>query len=539
MILFSRMLYSLAYLIYWHNKILWQALSINSFRFFRLFKPSVTKSNFEFLQTTKLVNNSKKNKVILLDEFLVPQWVLVNSILAQVLSEETEASIATFGFNRRSEFSESLFKSFSADKHFIINVKMKILVKTLQDIYILLRKVRSNTDLISYEIRNVRVGLDIYETILRTGTPTVEVGSSRYLRTVVQGVVALNFYEWIIKARGLSAVLLSHDAYIGIGLLGKVAHQQQIPVYHANPYEIIRTSGNFQIYERFRQYPNYFKSLEADKKEVLLERAKTDLKRRLKGEIGVGLSHQTISAFDGTSEYVFESTESRKALIATHCFYDNPHGYSEMIFSDFWEWLVFLGEETQNSCLEWFLKPHRDYLPGTLETLQQLVEMFPHLKILPADTSFQHLKNNNFEVAFTCYGSIGHELPNLGIAVVNCAYNPHIAYKFNTHCNTREEILQILGYLEKFNLEIELDGIYEFYAVHNYLMKPDDFFFPSMLEYQDFVKEPLSFELSNQFVFPKWKKIADRFNLIVRDYLSQTEPNSTIYLNRVGSKYHD
>lgn len=498
-----------------------------------------TKENFSFLEISKPLKNYQNKNFILMDEFLVPQWVLVNAILAQSISESSGSLIATYGFNPRSNFSDSLFKSFSANTHFTILIKFTRLFRTLGDVFKVIHSVRVNDELKSLEIRRIRVGLDIYETILRTGTPTVQVGSQRYLRSTAQGIVALNFYEWLIKKKGLNAVLLSHDSYIEIGLLGKVAHQHQVPVYHANPYEIIRTRGNFEIYKRFLDYPSYFESLNEDSKKALLFRAANDLNRRLSGEVGIGLPHQSMSAFSNTGDYVFESKDNRKALIATHCFFDNPHAYDEMIFTDFWEWLNFLAENTKSSSLEWFIKPHRDYLPGTLETLEKLITKHPHLKILPSDTSFQYLKQNHFEVAFTCYGSIGHELPNLGIAVVNCAYNPHIAYNFNKHCTSKNEILAVLNELEESSIEIDVEGIYEFYAVHNYLMRPDDFFFPSMNQYQDYVTDPLNFDLCIEFIRPNWNKVADRFRAIIDKYLTQPEPNSTVYFLTAGKVPHD
>ncbi len=539
MLLIYRLAYSALYLIFFQAETYRKIVSNRATNIFGSFKRSGSQNNYNFLQISESKKSRRGNKIVLMDEFLVPQWILVNSILAQAISEKTNSSIATFGFNPRSSFSDSIFKAFLANKHFAIRLKIAKFLQVILDIFHLLLIVEENNHLKSFEIRKIKLGLDIYETILRTGTPTVQIGSPRYLRSVVQGVIALNFYEWLIEAKGLSAVLLSHDAFIGIGLLGKVAHRHGVPVYHANPYEIIRTKGDFEIYKRFLNYPRYFDNLDQDSQEKFLAHAKNDLKLRLAGEVGVGLPHQTLSAFNGEGEYKFASKESRKALIATHCFFDNPHGYDEMIFADFWEWLIFLAENTRNSNLEWFLKPHRDYLPGTLETLQRLVGKFPHLKILPSDTSFQYLKSYNFEVAFTCYGSIGHELPILGIAVVNCSYNPHIAYNFNTHCASKEDILQVLNYLENSRLDIDLDGIYQFYAVHNYLMRPDDFFFPSMTEYQTYVNNPLDFDLCYEFIKPIWPGIAERFNRVIEDYLDQTEPNSTVYFLSAEKIPHD
>ena len=103
-----------------------------------------TKEKFSFLEISKPLKTQRNKKFVLMDEFLVPQWVLVNAILAQSISESSESSIATFGFNSRSNFSDSLFKSFSANTHFTILIKFTRLFRTLGDVFKLVRSVTVN-----------------------------------------------------------------------------------------------------------------------------------------------------------------------------------------------------------------------------------------------------------------------------------------------------------------------------------------------------------------------------------------------------------
>ena len=60
-------------------------------------------------------------------------------------------------------------------------------------------------------------------------------------------------------------------------------------------------------------------------------------------------------------------------LILTHCFFDNPHSLGKMNYEDFYEWLNFLKQISKKTQHEWYIKPHRDYLPGTLEAIKKLL----------------------------------------------------------------------------------------------------------------------------------------------------------------------
>ena len=68
----------------------------------------------------------------------------------------------------------------------------------------------------------------------------------------------------------------------------------------------------------------------------------------------------------------------KKIIVATHCFFDNPNAYGNFLFNDFYDWLIFIGKigEKLKKNYEIYIKPHRDYLPGTIEALNEIKKIY-------------------------------------------------------------------------------------------------------------------------------------------------------------------
>jgi hypothetical protein len=322
--------------------------------------------------------------------------------------------------------------------------------------------------------------MDIYESILRSGVPTVDVGAFRSKYFIFSALSYHIFFMDLFRSARVSAVSLSHDCYISMGLVSRIAYRFDVPVYFCDHTCFTKTTHTHQLYERFRRLPGYFNALPSAEKESGVEWAKKQLERRLSGVVGVNMSYQEKSAFASSRVPTQTSTPGKtKIVVATHCFFDNPHCYGGMLFLDFYEWLCNLGEISEITDYEWFLKPHPDYLPGTLETLTRVSKLYPKLRLIDPATSFHQLRDEGVSVALTCYGSIGHELPLLGYKVINAGYNPHIAYKFNWHAETLEHYRELLLNLPGLGDVAEVEKIYEFYYISHVFDRPSDFLFES------------------------------------------------------------
>ena len=451
------------------------------------------KLNNKFFNSFQL---DKTNGTVLVDCFPVPDWIIVNSFFLNILALKMELEIVSYGLRERDEITNSIYKSFNCQRH--LRVKLtKELSKKRHHLFVDVKsRVKSKKDLFDLHVEGIWIGMDIYESILRSGVPTVDLEKNITWRIVFYALTYFVFFQEAFYVKKIKAVALSHDNYIGMGLIARIAYSKKVPVYLANSFGILKTTKSHQIYEIFKDYKNIFEGLEKSKKLDAISWSKSILNRRIGGEVGVEMSYQKKSAHHNKLIERQTSIGSKfKVIVATHCFYDSPHGYGGMIFPDFYEWLKFLGNLSVETDYEWYLKPHADYLPGTLEVLKGITQEFPKFRIIDPDVSWSQLKAEGADTVLTCYGSLGHELPLLGWKVINASYNPHISYEFNWHANDIDHYEELIRSLQQLGPIRDADKIYEFFYVHKKMMHEENFFF----EYPElFSSKPFKDALGNK-----------------------------------------
>lgn len=424
-------------------------------------------------------DNSNKAS-ILIDCFPAPQWIFVNSIIANLLAEKYDAKIISYGLQKRPYRINKLYNSFNCREHLRVRLNMSEEFESLKYFINIISKINTKSDLLNYEIDGVNIGLDIYDTILKSGLPTVNIKSFRTYKFIILGLRYYFFAKRVISKKNIKFLLLSHDNYISMGTIAKVAWKMNIPVYFANPFQIMKINRPFEIYGRFTEYPKYFNNLSSINKISGIEWSSTMLNRRISGEVGVMMNYQIKSAFGKQLiERQTKNTDKLKVVIATHCFFDSPNCLGWMLFPDFYEWISYIGKLSIDLNYEVYIKPHNDYLPGTIKILKKLINKYPSIQLINPSTTWHQLKAEGVKTVLTCYGSIGHELPLLGFKVINAAYNPHIAYNFNLHPKTIEEYENILKYSINDDFVFEKNDIFEFFYIHKNLLNPDNLFFSS------------------------------------------------------------
>ena len=193
------------------------------------------------------------------------------------------------------------------------------------------------------------------------------------------------------------------------------------------------------------------------------------------------MSYSEKSAFTkyDKTKRVIKQNNKIKVLICTHCFYDNPHAYGGNLFPDFYEWLKFIAKLSHKTDYDWYIKPHPDYLPGTLENIKIVNKKFKNIKLIDPSTSFHRLAKEGINFALTVYGSVAHELPLLGIDVINAdKYNPHCSFNFSYTPKNKTNYKKIILNLKKFKSKIRYkDEIYKFYYIYHYFLNKDKLIF--------------------------------------------------------------
>ena len=470
--------------------------------------------------TTKIIFSNNQNKVhdtenhfILLDSFAVPHWALINSIAAHEISRTTKSTIATFGFSNRNTFDNRLYDSLGIANHLVIRLKAMQLAKSILEYFRSCSYILENNQIIDLESEGLNIGLDIYESYLRRGHATFNHLSLDLYRELWRGIAEYYFFLPFFNDERITAILVSHDNYVGPGLLTRIAYKFNIPVVLINPFEINLVNKTFQNYERFLNYRLYFSSQPLDWQRDSLQKAQKELSKRIAGEIGIGMmKYQTKSSFSNHRiQQQIRQSPKKKLLVLAHDFFDNPHAYSRMQFDDFYQWLTFVAEVCRDEEIDCYIKMHRDFSEIEHRVLLEFKEIFPFVSIVDPEVSYHQLYDEGIRFVTTCYGSAGHELPLLGFTVVNASYNPHIAFTFNFHASTKSEYKEMLSQqLPLIIDESKKIEIYEFFAVHSYLMWPDSFNLESFDEFIEFCNNDVLSERAVNFLTRNFDSIQER-----------------------------
>ncbi len=460
-----------------HNKILWR--------------------NFKVLKPTS---------IIICDLFYVPETLIMYSYFCNILAKKTNSEIKNYiwGNNLKNLKYSLIYKSFNCDTTIRIKLNKAQKKQILAEYSRVISSFKTKTDVLNYEIEGAKIGVDIYESYLREyNKATLDLADPRFNFILKCGISLFYFWNNYFSENSVRGLVVSHDNYIWMNIGCKVAYKFKIPVYLPNPRSMTFAQEPFSVYKYFKDLPELFSKLTNRERLDAIKIAREQYGKRFSGEIGVDMYYSTASSFGKVEnrKYLKESN-AVKVLIATHCFYDNPHAYEMLPFPDFYEWLNFLGGVSNETNYDWYIKVHPDPLPGTLDIVERIVGKYPRIKTIPYNVSHHQLINEGIDFVLTCYGTIGEEYPYFGKQVINTGYNPRIAYKkLNWHAETIKEYKEMLFNLKDLHLEIDQDELMEFYYMNHYFNWSDDLLFNSYREFlSKFSGNQQSFDVFTYFL---------------------------------------
>jgi len=366
-----------------------------------------------------------------------------------------------------------------------------------------LRKISNKRDIEEISLGGIWVGDLIYDTFLNNfKLPTIDISKKIFRDHMLCSIEKFVFWSDYFDQTNVKAICVSHCVY-DLAIPLRIAIERGIPSFQANLTHIYRLNKtNYFAYNDFFYFPERFAQLPHDVQEVGKSLAKERIERRFKGEVGVDMSYSTKSSFTGLrTGKVLRVTNRKKILIATHCFFDSPHGYGPPLFPDFYEWLDFLGRMTEETDYDWYIKIHPDYRQGTKEIIDNFVKGYPKITLLPPSTSHHQIISEGIDVALTCVGTIGFEYAALGIPVINASMNnPHVAYNFNIHAKDVDHYRNLLLSIDDIKIKINKEEIYEYYFM-KFIFNTENIFFE---DYEGFLRDIGGY--NNQFGPISYKK---------------------------------
>ena len=378
----------------------------------------------------------------------------------------------------------SIYRSFGTNFFFRIRITRSHKIIAKRYFSEIIQNLNTKQDVENLKINNVWVGDLFYDSYLkRYSKPTIELNTVEFSDYLLNSLGEFVFWEEYFNANNIAAINVSHCVY-NLAIPLRIAISRDIPAFQTNISHLYRLDKkNFFAYNDFLYFKEIFASYSSTKKHDFLITAKSRIERRFLGEVGVDMPYSKKSAYSNNKlPPLLHKNNKIKILIATHCFFDSPHSYGNNLFPDFYEWLNFLGDVSESTDYDWYIKTHPDFIPGTKEVIENFLKIYPKFKLLPAEASHHQIIDEGINYALTVYGTIAFEYAALGVPVINCSLNnPHIAYNFNFHPKTIHEYHELLMNLSKLRLKIDLNEVYQYYFMRN-IYNTENIFFDKLQE---------------------------------------------------------
>ena len=295
------------------------------------------------------------------------------------------------------------------------------------------------------EIHGIEVGDLVVDSYLRFNPSPRFNAEDRFVWALIwQAYRDVRRARAYFAARRPAIYLTTYTTYLEHGVAVRAALAAGVPV---------RAFGNLQVFgipvtpkhpfhtTDTSRYARDFDAL--PDKDSALKDAERGLELRMSGGIDAATAYMRASAYAPGDESV---PDVRGAVVVfLHDFYDSPHVYPDLVFQDFWAWIVCTIETLESNGTPFFLKPHPNQIALSEGVLAELRSAFPLARFLSPRLTNVQLVRAGMLCGVTVYGTVAHELAYLGVPSIACAGHPHRAFDF---CRTARSVEQYRVFLE-------------------------------------------------------------------------------------------
>ncbi|SFW31989.1 hypothetical protein [Selenomonas ruminantium] len=427
--------------------------------------------------------------------------MVFTSYYGNVLAQKYDAEIigASIKWPINYPFACEVYNSFHA-KGFLPMVLSECQQKRVEELFDKIwPTLHTKNDWQAIEIDGINFGHEIYREYLRyvAGIFNPEKYEMDMRKILKQALRIIVYYKDYFSQNDVRAVTMTDGLYEE-GYVRIIAWHYGAKVY-AIDWGRVRyyPPGQDGLYVNNLNYPEIFNRLSAQEQEDGLLWAKKTLKERLGGAT-TEISSLAVSpwAQKQSTKRLLDENEKLKIVIVPHSIIDDAYPYGRFMFADHEDWLRFLGEMSERTDYDWYIKYHPIAGQESIELWDDIVKRYPKIKKLPINSSPKQLKEEGIKFALTLWGSCGYEYPLLGIQVIAAGPNPYGNYNFCWQAHTLEEYERMLLHLPEMYKQIDVEEIYQFYCVHfRYAIPPwwpvEDIFYPKRQMYTYNAPQPL------------------------------------------------
>lgn len=461
---------------------------------------------YDFMEHNKRVwgerpAQRKKNKILCAMMWHHCADTVFMSYYGQVLARKYDAEIvgASIKWPINYPFAREVYETFHAQEFLPMELseyQQERVEKLFEKLWSTLH---TKEDWQSIEIDGINFGREIYRSYLRFVSgkfdpEKYEMDLRRILREALSRIV---YYGEYFAQNDVKAVTMTDGLYEE-GYVRILAWHYGAKVY-AIDWGRVRyyPQGQEGIFVKDLDYPAIFNKLSKEEQLDGIAWAKKELDSRLSGaSTEISLIAKSPWAESKNTKRLLADNNKFKVVIVPHSIIDDAYPYGQFMFADHEDWLRFLGEISERTDYDWYIKYHPIAGRESTELWDDIVKSYPRIKKLPLNSSPRQMREEGLEFALTLWGSCGYEYPLLGIQVITAGPNPYIKYDFCWQVNTREEYENMLLRLPEMHKHISTEEIYQYYCVSRryalpYWQPKEDIFYPKRQMYTVNAPQPL------------------------------------------------
>jgi hypothetical protein len=333
--------------------------------------------------------------------------------------------------------------------------------------------IKSKEDILSIKIGGLYIGDLINDTYLRMANkPYVDITDPFLYHLILQAIYIYDGFKRLFEKYEILAIVNSYTAYIHFGINVRMALQRGVEVYTVGSYNnlVHKVQPTYASHHN-----NHFAfKLLFDKltdKHEKLSITKAIFEKRFTGEIDPATSYMKESAFNNEFNIAIPEIDWDKTVIVlAHCFFDSPHIYRDLLFVDFYDWIIFtLDRLSIIQDLRVVVKPHPNGVKGNEEMFEELKEKYLNTNILFIDKSTSNLQlfEARPKAIITAYGTAASEFAYHDIPVL-CIYdNPFTAFNFAKVAYSKDEYAGLLLNIKTLFVNIDRQEILVYYYMQH------------------------------------------------------------------------
>ena len=319
-------------------------------------------------------------------------------------------------------------------------------------------KFKNKFDVFKIKISKIIIGDLIYDTYLRfRDRPTLKLNDNFFKYLIQKSNRIWSNLEQINNDYKPKYYFTGYTSYLQHGLPTRFFINKGINVFSGKNNSQLNKRLSRNDYKHIENYKEFLINFKKKKnKKKLIKIAKNKVKERFegKGQIKKHNNYLKIDPFrfDAKLEEKYKNKlKNIKGVIFFQDFFDSPHDWGEIIFPDFYEWIIFTLTIIKKYNLPIAIKPHPNsyYFSNSTKILvDRLMKRYNNLVwITPKLNNNFIFKNIDFGISAS--GSVLFDLAINNKIAISCGEHPGKYYNFTNNINNLKQYRKILLNLDK------------------------------------------------------------------------------------------